>query len=92
MFYLHLSFTDGRELLIVCCFLHVGVDCNWDIQMIIFSVLCTDSSGEPAALMIDTAHSSEMSLYSGYIKNAWTNCRVPNQGKFHISICLQTVF
>jgi len=49
----------------------------------------TDSSGEPAALMMDTS-SSGMSVYSGCIKNAWTNGRMPKQEKFHISMCLQT--
>ena len=70
----------------------MGVDCDWDIRTIMFSVMCTDSSGEPAALMMDTANSSGMSVYSGCIKNAWTNCRMPKQGKFSINICLQTVF
>jgi len=58
--------------------------------MIMFSVRCTDSSGESTALMMDTASLSGMSAYSGCIKNAWTNCRMPKQGKFHISMCLQT--
>jgi len=35
--------------------------------MIMFSLMCTDSSGEPAALMMDTASSSGMSLYPGCI-------------------------
>jgi len=35
--------------------------------MIGFSLMCADSSGEPVALMMDTANSSGMSLYPGHI-------------------------
>jgi hypothetical protein len=35
--------------------------------MTVFSVMCTDASVEPAALMMDTASSSGMLVYSGCI-------------------------